>query len=299
MDPKLVATVGRLLGSPPRTWTRATSGYTHNERWVVELEDGRTVFVKGAVDEDTAVWLRAEHNIYSQVQAKWLATLLAYEDDGARPTLILEDLSRERWPPPWTPADIDLVRHALDQVWTHPPPAGVPRLEELREEWVGWSDVAADPTSFLSLRLCSSVWLEHALPQLIHAEGSFRLDGDSLVHVDVRSDNLCLRADAAILIDWNQACVGNPEFDLAFWAPSLRSEGGPQPETLLGSDAGPAAAFVSGFFACRAGLPPIPRAPRVREVQSTQLLTALPWAVRALDLLPLDGQANPMSGATS
>lgn len=164
---------------------------------------------------------------------------------------------------------------------------------------MGWSDVAADPAAFLSLRLCSSGWLEDALPELIRAEGSFRLEGDSFVHVDVRSDNLCLRGDGAILIDWNQACVGNPEFDLAFWAPSLRSEGGPDPETLLGPGAGPAAAFVSGFFACRAGLPPIPRAPRVREVQTTQLRTALPWAVRALDLSPLDGQANPMSGATS
>ena len=299
MDPELVATVTRLLGAPLRTSTRATGGYTNNERWLVELEDGRTAFVKGAVDEDTAAWLRAEHNVYEQVQARWLPTLLAFDDDGVRPTLVLEDLSRERWPPPWTPGDVDLVRHTLGQVWAHPPPEGLPRLEELRAEWAGWTDVAEDPIPFLSLGLCSSDWLEHALPELVLAEASFHLEGDGLVHVDVRSDNLCLRGDAAILIDWNQACVGNPEFDLAFWAPSLQSEGGPEPETLLGSDTGPAAAFVSGFFACRAGLPPIPHAPRVREVQSTQLRTALPWAVRALDLLPLDGQANPMSGATS
>jgi hypothetical protein len=299
MHPDLVATVTRLLGSPPRDSTRATGGYTNNERWVVELEDGRTAFVKGAVDEDTAGWLRAEQNVYAQVQAKWLPALLAFDDDEVRPTLVLEDLSRERWPPPWTPADVDVVRHTLGDMWAHPPPEGLPRLEELREGWVGWSDVAEDPTPFLSLMLCSALWLERALPQLIHAEASFRLEGDSLVHVDLRSDNLCLRGDAAILIDWNQACVGNPEFDVAFWVPSLQSEGGPAPEALLGSDAGPAAAFVSGFFACRAGLPPIPHAPRVRDVQSAQLETALPWAVRALNLPPLDGQANPMSGATS
>ena len=295
----MAATVTRLLGTPLRTSTRAIGGYTNNERWVVELEDGRTAFVKGAVDEDTAAWLRAEHNVYEQVQAKWLPTLLAFDDDGVRPTLVLEDLSRARWPPPWTPADVDLLRHTLDQVWAHPSPEGLPRLEELRAELAGWGDVAEDPTPFLSLGLCSAFWLEHALPDLIRAEASFRLEGNSFVHVDVRSDNLCLRGDDAILIDWNQARVGNPEFDLAFWAPSLQSEGGPEPENVLGNDAMAAAAFVSGFFAYRAGLPLMPHAPRVRDVQSTQLRTALPWAVRALDLPPLDDQANPMSGATS
>jgi hypothetical protein len=43
---------------------------------------------------------------------------------------------------------------------------------------------------------------------------------------------------------------------------------------------------MSGFFAARAGLPPIPTAPHVREVQLAQLRTALPWAARALGLPP-------------
>jgi hypothetical protein len=46
------------------------------------------------------------------------------------------------------------------------------------------------------------------------------------------------------------------------------------------------AALVSGFFAARAGLPVIPQAPRVREVQRVQLAAALPWAARVLDLPP-------------
>ena len=49
------------------------------------------------------------------------------------------------------------------------------------------------------------------------------------------------------------------------------------------------AAVVAGFFASKAGLPPIPVVPRLRPMQRMQLQAALPWAVRALDLPPLDG----------
>jgi hypothetical protein len=45
--------------------------------------------------------------------------------------------------------------------------------------------------------------------------------------------------------------------------------------------------LVSGYFAARAGLPTIPSAPRVRDIQRAQLGKALPWAVRALRLPPL------------
>jgi hypothetical protein len=50
---------------------------------------------------------------------------------------------------------------------------------------------------------------------------------------------------------------------------------------------------LASWSAARAGLPRIPDAPRVREVQLQHLLSALPWVVRALGLPPLDGQASP------
>ena len=79
--------------------------------------------------------------------------------------------------------------------------------------------------------------------------------------------------------------------DLAFWAPSLHAEGGPPPESLL-PDAPAWAAFVSGYIASRAGVTPLRDAARVKAVQLRQLRTALPWAVRALSLPPLDGRLS-------
>ncbi|HEV3467923.1 MAG TPA: hypothetical protein VG148_01270, partial [Pyrinomonadaceae bacterium] len=110
--------------------------------------------------------------------------------------------------------------------------------------------------------------------------------GDSLTHWDLRSDNICISAGRAVFVDWSAACLSNPRLDLGFWLPSLAYESGVAPEKIL-PDAPEVAAWVSGYFAARAGLPEISDAPRVRTVQRRQLETALPWAARALDLPPL------------
>jgi aminoglycoside phosphotransferase (APT) family kinase protein len=120
-------------------------------------------------------------------------------------------------------------------------------------------------------------------------DGKQVLHGEALTHTDVRSDNLCFLGERVVLIDWNWTCRGNPLADLAFWLPSLEIEGGPAPETILAEGA-PFAALISGYLAARAGLPIIPDAPLVRKVQLEQLKSALPWAVRALSLPPLDGR---------
>jgi hypothetical protein len=86
-------------------------------------------------------------------------------------------------------------------------------------------------------------------------------------------------------VDWNLACIGNGRFDVAFWLPSLRLEGGPQPWQVL-PDAGALAAAVAGFFSARAGLPPPSGAPTVREFQRAQAAVALPWAAQELGLPP-------------
>jgi Phosphotransferase enzyme family len=249
------------------------------------MADGRSAFVKGAVDKDTAAWLRAEHKIYASVGGSFLPELVAWIDDEDHPVLVLDDLSEAIWPPPWTRKQVSRVLEMLGEVAATTPPPGLDSLASFRDYLTNWPVVAEDPTLFLSLGLCSAPWLERALPDLIAAEGACALAGDALVHFDVRSDNICFANERTLLVDWNLAVFGNPLIDVASWLPSLHAEGGPAPEELL-PGAPQAAALVSGFFAARAGLPQIEQAPRVREVQLAQLRTALPWAATALDLPP-------------
>ena len=265
-----------------------SGGFSPAWRRRVVLEDGRSVFVKVAVGQETATWLRREHEMYRALAGQpFLAELRAWRDDDEICLLALEDLSAHHWPPVWREGDVEAVRSALEQVSSV-------RLEGLsciseHELDSGWADVEADPEPFLSLGLASPSWLDTALPVLRSASGAAQLTGECLAHCDARGDNLCVREDGQVLlVDWNWACRASPEADLAFWLAGLAAQGGPLPETVLPS-APELAALVSGFFAGRAGLPVIPDAPHVRWIQQCQLFGSLPWATRTLGLAPLDG----------
>ncbi|HEX9123881.1 MAG TPA: phosphotransferase [Actinomycetota bacterium] len=265
-----------------------TGSHTPARRWLVTLDDGSRAFVKVATDELTASWLRDEHLLYSLLRGSaFMPSYLGWYDDKRYPVLAIEDLSGAEWPPPWTRDRVGMVLRCLREVAATPPPEGLPQAADdhlgVRK---GWSEVRADPASFLALGLCSDRWLGRALPVLQEAADEAPLEGEALLHFDVRSDNLCFRDGRAVLVDWNWASVGNPEIDVAFWLPSLHAEGGPPPEEVLPPSPGSAslAAACAGFFCAHAGRPPIPTAPHVRPLQLKQARTALPWAARALDL---------------
>lgn len=288
--PELVARLERLLGERVTASRRVVGGYTPAARFVADLESGSRVFVKAGTDAGTSTQLRAEHGVYRRVEGSFMPELLGFEDDREQPMLVLEDLSGARWPPPWSPERVDAVRAALRAVHACTPPL-VTYEERKGSREDGWPTVASSPLPFLSLGLCSASWLDAALPALLAAEASVDTSGATLTHWDVRSDNLCFTERGAVLVDWNHACLSNPRLDTGFWLPSLCDEGGPEPEAIL-PDAPDIAGWVSGFFAARAGLPPIPDAPGVRPVQRAQLIPALAWVSRALELPPLDPAAR-------
>jgi hypothetical protein len=241
------------------------------------------VFVKLALDDLAAGWLRDEWRVYEFVDASFMATPIAWHDAGGTTFLAIEDLSDAYWPPPWSPAQVALVLETLGQVHATAPPPQLPSLESLRDVLDGWRSVAADPEAFLSTGVCSPGWLGSALPALAEASAGCELAGEALVQLDVRSDNLCIRDDRVVLVDWNLAAVGNGLIDAVAWAPSLRLEEGPDPWELVPDSHG-LASLIAGFFASRAGLPPPETAPTVREFQRRQLEVALPWAARELGL---------------
>jgi hypothetical protein len=276
--------VARLLEGDPVAWTPMRRGYTPAGRWVVRFALGRSAFVKVGTTPDTSAWLRAEYGVYSRIAGEFLPTLLGWED-GEEPVLVLGDLSRAVWPPPWSPGRVEQVRAALAAIAATPPPPGTPSIAVRHRALRSWGMVAADPAPFLSLGLCSAAWLDAALPTFLTADAAAPLDGEHLLHMDVRSDNICFVGERAVLVDWNLACRGNPLVDLAAWLPSLAAEGGPDPLTILPNEP-ELAALIAGFFAARAGLPHPVGAPRVRAVQLTQLRAAFPWAAASLGLPP-------------
>jgi hypothetical protein len=280
VKPDAVVRMEWVLGTSAESWAPvASGGYSRNEHWTVVCSDGTRAFVKVASIEPGPQWLRDEVAVYECVAGPFMPRFLGWED-GDEPLLVLEDLSHgARFPPPWEPGDVESVLATLGELAAvH---AQLPRLDET--PLAGWDDVARDPGPLLSLGLVSAEWLEKALPSLLDAARATPLAGDSVVHCDVRSDNLCLRDGRAVLFDWNHARSGNGTFDVAFWLPSLALEGGPTPFGLS-RDADELAAVVAGFFGALAGLPPPEGAPRVRSFQRAQFEVALPWACAVVGL---------------
>ena len=256
-------------------------GYTPAARYLAR-NGNRRAFVKIATTPHTAALLRREIAAYRALgEGPWPA-LLGYDESGEHPALIIEDLSGAVWPPPWTDETVAAALTSIRQL--HGTKANLPAFEAVHGGVEpGWSMVGADPAPFLALKLVTPDWLAKALPALIEAESSCGTGGTAATHFDLRSDNMCFVSGRMILVDWAEACLSNPDLDLGFWLPSLAAEGGPPPEIILPRSP-EIAAWVSGYFAARAGLEDIPDAPFVRWVQREQLSAALPWARRALRL---------------
>jgi hypothetical protein len=281
---RLREAVGRSVAAA----RRATGGHARNERWIVRFTDGGSVFVKIGPTAALARDLRVEHRVYSELAAAFQPRLVAWDDAPERPMLVLEDLSSARWPPPWSDRDVARVLATLDDVSASRVPPWVPPLEEMRAQLSGWRRVADDPQAFLALGLCSRAWLETWIASLAAAEAAADLSGDSLLHVDVRSDNICFRDDRALLVDWNRVHRGNRNFDVARWLVSLHAEGGPLPESVYRAP-GSLLALVSGYWASVAGLAPPQSGSTIRPVQRRNLRAAMAWAARTLELPPPDG----------
>ncbi|MBD0330056.1 MAG: phosphotransferase [Thermoleophilia bacterium] len=271
MEVGIARAVTRATESRPATWRPAGGGHTGAPKWLVELEDGRRVFVKGEASTE-------ERTVYGEVSGPFLARVHGVEGD----VLVLEDLSGATWPPPY-PGDVRPLFAALEEVGETTPPAELPPLRGPRF----WELVRADPAPFLNLGLVGDEWLERSLDALAAAESGAVLAGEALVHGDVWAGNVCFAPRGAVLVDWADARRGNPAFDVALAAISARIAGATLPPLDL--DLAPWVALLSGHWAVVAPqpLPASIRADsRLREAQRADLAHALRWAAELLDLPP-------------
>jgi aminoglycoside phosphotransferase (APT) family kinase protein len=131
-------------------------------------------------------------------------------------------------------------------------------------------------------------WSRRHLDRLAELEaGVAALTGDTLVHLDIRADNLLLTDTQVYFVDWPHAHVGPSWLDAVAFAPSVAMQGGPPPEAVLarwpgGADAREdhvtaAIASIAGFFTRRALLPSPPGLPTLRAFQAAQGEVARTW----------------------
>jgi hypothetical protein len=204
--------------------------------------------------------------------------LLLQDIDGRQPTL------------PWQPAELRRVIDALDELGdlltpspvAEVPPVGMPE----DRDFFGWRDLAAGPSEHhdgLSGWACRHLDRLAALePEWIAAS-----QGNTLLHSDIRADNLLLTPDRVWAVDWPWACLGKTWIEIANLAPSVEMQGGPPAGEVfalsrrcVGADRDEVTAYVcalAGFFVGQSQRPAPPGLPTVRAFQAAQGEIALSW----------------------
>jgi aminoglycoside phosphotransferase (APT) family kinase protein len=206
--------------------------------------------------------------------------------------LVLEDVDGRHPAQPWRSGEIERVLAALDhlaEVLT-PAPIAVPTVgERFADAFTGWRTLARSPqhdgldrwtlAHLGELAALEATWAAHAA-------------GDTLLHTDVRADNLLLTPDRVVVVDWPHACRGAAFVDPVFLAPSVAMQGGPGLDDLLAlSRAGRAAGrqdlaatmcAVAGYLTQRSLEPAPAGLPTVRAFQAAQGAVARRWLAELL-----------------
>jgi hypothetical protein len=263
------------------------------------LGDGRRVFVKavsGTINPHSPGMHRREARIAAALPASVPAPrFLDSYDDGDWIALIFEDIDGTMPRTPWQQPELDRVLVAIGELTSvlTPAPVALESVSELMPDvFAGWQRLAAGYQSGQDDLRGVDPWAQQHLPELVELEAasSDAAAGTTLLHADLRADNILLTPDRVFFVDWPWASLGAAWVDLVFMLPSVAMQHGPKPWEIfdahpLGRTAPAAAvtavvAAAAGFMIRGSRLPPPPGLPTVRAFQRDQGLPALEWLKR-------------------
>lgn len=285
LPPEVRAAVDDLLGSSVVRAVSQRRGWSPGVAARVVDARGRRAFVKavsGEVNTFSPPLHRREATITAQLPASLGSPgLIGSYDDGTWVVLVLEDVEGRE---PVVPADLPAVLAALDRLAEVPAPTGLASAAvHLEGDLGGWHRLAERGTGL-------DPWAMQHLERLVALEQPWReaAAGDRLLHLDLRTDNMLVRADGSVaLVDWPWAAAGNPVLDVVCLLPSTLLQGAQDADALLRSTAAGRAAepgLVTCLVAAFAGRmeehahrPPPPGMPAVRAFQAAQAAAGRGW----------------------
>lgn len=278
------------LGSPVISAVTQTGGFSPGVAVRLVCADGQRAFCKAVTDVNdfAAAAHRREQRINAALPADVPAPrLLASYDEDSWVALLLADIDGRQPSLPWQDDELRRVLDAIDAMLaqlTPSPVAEVPTLAgSWREDFGNWRAAVAEPPDGLG------DWVQRNLERLATLESQWEAaaGGDTLVHTDLRADNMLLTEDRVWMVDWPHAARGAAIFDLVAFAPSVAMQGGPDPSTLLSLSATGRRAdrdaltalvcAVAGYFVVHALAPAPPGLPTLRPFQAAQGEVTLRW----------------------
>lgn len=291
------AAVEDWLGSLVVSAESQSAGFSPGVAARLRTEDGRRVFLKAASPTPnplTPEAHRREARITAVLPEEAPVPRLLWshdEGEGGWVVLVFEDVEGRNPAVPWRADELDETLAALSALSELLTPAPLP-TDAVAGAAGDWGVVAG--RHWLGVREERpddlDAWSRRCLDRLValEAEAPSAVEGDTLLHLDLRADNLLLTPEGRILVvDWPHARVGAPWLDPVFFAPSVAMQGGPSPEELLarhphGRRADPEAvtavvAAIAGFFIGEGLKSAPPGLPTLRAFQLAQGEEALRW----------------------
>jgi aminoglycoside phosphotransferase len=277
------------LGAGVESEASQPGGFSPGLAARLRLSDGRRVFVKAVGlqrNPDAPAMHRREIEILRALPPGLpVPALLDSYDDGDWVALIIEDVEGTSPAMPWRTEEFAEVVTALGTLSQRltPSPIQVAPVDEVHPRLFGnWRTVAEEDVPRLP------EWARDHLELLIGLEAGAAdaVRGDTLLHLDLRADNMLRTEHGVVFVDWPHASLGASWFDLVGLLPSVGMQGGPDPETVwqqaIGSAADPdrvnaALAALAGFFLVWSLKPAPPNLPTVRAFQRSQGEVALDW----------------------
>lgn len=279
LPPHLRAEVERRTGSPVVDAESRRSGFTPGFASVLTCADGSRHFVKAASTKAQRVFAEAYREearklrlLPAGVPVPRLLWLHDADDWVALGFEYVEGLPPQR---PWVPEELASASAMAVElaVLLTPAPAGVETAAEAFGAWPALWDTIDEPHAAACRELA--------------ARSEDVVTGETLVHCDIRDDNLLVRPDGSVVMcDWNWPVVG------AAWLDSLFLLIGPRGDGLdvdahirahpLLSRVDPESidvvlALVLGYFTSSAALPSPPTSPYLRRAQAWQRDVVLGW----------------------
>jgi Ser/Thr protein kinase RdoA (MazF antagonist) len=293
--------VEQVCGSPVAEATTQPGGFSPGVAARVVCADGSRYFVKAVSAEANQLSVkihRQERDVLAALEPVIVAAglpvprLRGSVDLDSWVALILDDVDGRHPAEPWNPAELRRVVAALDRLAgaLTPSPIEVPTIaEKYARAFTGWRRLAeSDHHDGLDR------WSRANLDDLAALEATWtaHTSGDSLLHTDVRADNILLAGDDVVIVDWPHACRGAAFVDRVFFAPSVAMQGGPELADLLamsavgrGADSRQVAAMLcalGGYFTYQSLRPAPPGLPTLRAFQAAQGEVATRWLARLL-----------------
>jgi hypothetical protein len=257
----------------------------------LRMADGRRAFIKavpGDLNPDSPDIYRREIDIVSRLPDELPVPRLLWSfDEGPGGWVVLCFQDVEGWHPtlPWNDDELNLVVTAIDDLLLRltPPPFEAGRAGDHIAAWAGWRQLRERPIDGVD------PWALNHLDDLVALEQRAweAATGTSLLHLDIRGDNLLLTHEQVWFVDWPWACVGAAWVDPLFFAFSVETQGGPPAGEVFArsrwsqeADHDATAAVlcaVAGMLVHHSLLPSPPGLPTLRPFQAAQGHVAVRW----------------------